>query len=66
MIGIVNVSPQATESGPHEYEVRINFQPIFRFVHNREEPLSVLLHKASVAALGREKDIAVRQRRGKR
>lgn len=40
--------------GPHLYQVKINHAPVAIFTHTRSEPLSVLLLKASAAALEHE------------
>ena len=50
MIAIVNVDKNVRESGPHEYEVRINREPLFRFTHDREKPIFKLFIKAAFAA----------------
>lgn len=50
MIAIVNVDKNVRESGPHEYELRINRHVVARFTHNREEPLHECLMKAAIAA----------------
>lgn len=50
MIAIVNVSEKVKRDGPHEYEVRINSKPLFRFTHNREHNLTQLFLKAAEAA----------------
>lgn len=49
MIAIVNIDENLRDSGPHEYEVRINYKPIARFTHNREERLSRCLERAASA-----------------
>lgn len=54
MIAIVNVDKNVRESGPHEYELRINSPVITRFTHNREEPLHECLIKAAVAVKKRD------------
>ena len=47
---ITNVTPFSTAKGEHEYEVRINSKPLFRFTHNREDSIFVLLKAAALAA----------------
>jgi len=48
-IRIVNVAHEISDRGQHEYAIYVNDDIKGRFVHNREEPLSVLFQKASVA-----------------
>lgn len=50
MIAIVNVDKNLRETGPHEYEVRINRKPLFRFKHNREDSIASLFGRAQQAA----------------
>ena len=40
--------------GPHLYQIKINRTPVAIVTHTRSEPLSVLLAKASAAALEHE------------
>jgi hypothetical protein len=49
MIAIVNIDPNPRESGFHLYEIRINRKPITRFMHKREDDLSVCLGIAAKA-----------------
>ncbi|HUU86868.1 MAG TPA: hypothetical protein VMX17_03855 [Candidatus Glassbacteria bacterium] len=48
---IVNITNDPQPTGVHEYEVRINRTPKFRFKHRREEPLSECLRLAYEGAL---------------
>lgn len=48
MIAIVNVDTNPRESGLHKYSIRINRLEVGTCYHYREEPLSLLLHRASV------------------
>lgn len=57
MIAIVNIDKNIRESGEHEYRLMINKKHITTFKHNREEPLSKCLHKASCAAGKAEKEV---------
>jgi len=50
MIAIVNVDENVSQSGPHEYELRINKRVVARFTHNREESLHECLLKAAISA----------------
>ena len=50
MIAIINISLQVKDAGPQLYALQINRHRITTFTHNREEPLSVILAKASEAA----------------
>lgn len=52
MIAIVNVGKPKNAKREDEriYEVRINTKTLFAFTHNREEPLSVCLARATEAA----------------
>ena len=50
MIAIINVDKNVRQSGPHEYELRINRYVVARFTHNREEPLHECLLKAAIVA----------------
>jgi len=50
MICIVNVDKNVRESGPHEYELRLNNFVITRFTHERGEPMHECLLKAAIAA----------------
>ena len=61
MIAIINVDPNCRMSGPHKYTIGINRTIYTEFTHNREEPLSVCLLKAAIAAEEWEK-----QPKGKR
>ena len=54
MITIVNVSPDPKPTGTHKYEVRVNQEVKFTFMHRREFPLSTLLHQAYQAAIEHE------------
>ena len=57
MITIVNVDKNLRRTGVHEYEVRVNRKPLFRFKHPRENSLASLLgraHQAAWDAEGRE------------
>jgi hypothetical protein len=49
MIAIVNVTERPAETGPHDYEVRINRQVITRFQHRREDGLAKCLRLAADA-----------------
>lgn len=51
MIEIINVDKNVRESGPHDYEIRINRKVITRFIHNREESLGMCLLRAGMAVL---------------
>ena len=46
---IQNVSDTHAPFGEHEYEVRINQKAIVRFLHRREEGLTVCLRRAAKA-----------------
>lgn len=50
MITIVNVSKNPLAFGPQDYELRINYQVVARFKHNREDSLTTCLEKAAKAA----------------
>lgn len=50
MIAIVNVDDNVRDSGPHEYELRINRRVVARFIHDREKPLHECLLHAAIAA----------------
>lgn len=47
MITIINVTPNLSPFGWHEYEVRINQQVITRFLHRRQDGLATCLQLAA-------------------
>jgi hypothetical protein len=49
MIAIVNISKNPSRTGIHQYEVRINLDPIVQFEHRREDGLAECLKRASEA-----------------
>ena len=55
MIAIVNIGGNVRKSGPHLYEIRINREPVTRFTHDREKPLSKCLFNALLAVIEKEK-----------
>jgi len=55
MIAIVNVDKNIRNTGPHEYELRINGRVITKFIHNREESLSECLMMAATAVKNNSK-----------
>ena len=55
-IVIVNITKNPKPSGEHLYEVRINQKPLFKFKHERSEPLSICFSQAAKAALVYECD----------
>ena len=55
MIAIVNIDGNVRKSGPHLYEIRINREPVTRFTHDREKPLSKCLFNALLAVIEKEK-----------
>ncbi len=55
MICIVNVDKNVRDSGPHEYELRLNNFVIARFTHDREKPMHDCLLSAAIAAEEKKK-----------
>jgi len=49
MITITNISKEFKQFGEHEYEVRINKEIKAKFVHKREDGLTICLQEAAKA-----------------
>lgn len=46
---IQNISKEPTETGPNLYQIRINYLPVTKFIHFREDKLSKCLELAAEA-----------------